>query len=378
MRRSGARIDVLVLEQESVILTSSPSAAVPARGTHEHVEPDPLWREAIAPYTEPSPWRTALDILTGPVAYLALWPVMVATFDDSYWITLAIAVLAAGFLLRTFILFHDCTHGSLFKSRKANLWFGRFCGLLVLHPFAAWRHSHAVHHGSAGDIDRRGTGDVMTMTVTEYEQASRGQRLTYRLFRNPVVMFGIGPVWSLVIQPRIWAGKSKAHRNSVLLTNAAVAVAVTGACLLIGPGTFFAILAPMVMIAGAAGVYLFFVQHQFEDVYWETGDDWSYADAALQGSSYFKLPKVLQFFTGNIGLHHVHHLSSRVPNYNLQRAHDELSVFDSVPVLTIRSSLSCSKLKLIDDRTGKLLTFKQARELHQSTATARPATSPAA
>ena len=356
---------------------SQPAAPVRA-DHHEHAEPDPLWREAIAPYTEPRPWRTALDIVTGPVAYLALWPVMVATFEKSYWLTLAISVLAAGFLLRTFILFHDCTHGSLFRSRSANLWFGRFCGLLVLHPFAAWRHSHAVHHGSAGDIDRRGTGDVMTMTVSEYEEASRGQRFTYRLFRNPIVMFGIGPIWSLVIQPRIWAGKSKAHRNSVLLTNAVIAVAVTAVCLLIGPGAFFAILAPMVMIAGSAGVYLFFVQHQFEDVYWESSEEWSYADAALQGSSYFKLPKVLQFFTGNIGLHHVHHLSSRVPNYNLQAAHDELSVFDSVPVLTIRSSLRCSRLKLIDERTGKLLTFKQARELHRTAAAARPAPSPAA
>ncbi len=338
---------------------------------------DPLQREAIAPYTQPRPWRTALDIVTGPVAYLALWPVMVALLGVSYWLTLAVSVLAAGFLLRTFILFHDCTHGSLFASRKANLWFGRFFGLLVLHPFAAWRHSHAVHHGSAGDLDRRGTGDVMTMTVSEYEQASLRTRFTYRLFRNPVVMFGIGPIWSLVIQPRLLPKRgSAAHRHSVMLTNAAIAVTVLAVCFAIGWQAFLLIQLPMVMIAGSAGVWLFFVQHQFEDVYWESGERWSYADAALQGSSYLKLPQPLQFFTGNIGLHHVHHLNARVPNYNLQAAHDGLPVFADVPVLTMRESFRCSRLKLIDERTGRLLTFKQARRLRARTA-ARPAPTPA-
>jgi omega-6 fatty acid desaturase (delta-12 desaturase) len=189
-------------------------------------------------------------------------------------------------------------------------------------------------------------------------------------------MFGLGPIWSLVVQPRIWAGKSKAHRNSVLLTNAVIAVAVTGVCLLIGWQEYLIIQLPMVMVAGSAGVWLFFVQHQFEDVYWESSDRWSYADAALQGSSYLKLPKVLQFFTGNIGLHHVHHLSARVPNYNLQAAHDGLDVFDDVPVLTMGESFRCSRLKLIDERSGRLLTFKQARELRARTS-ARPAPSPA-
>ena len=178
-------------------MTSPSTTEVPTDA--EEPVGDPLNREAIAPYTKPVPWRTALDIVTGPVAYLALWPVMVALLDVSYWLTLAVAVLASGFLLRTFILFHDCTHGSLFESRKANLWFGRFCGLLVLHPFAAWRHSHAVHHGSAGDIDRRGTGDVMTMTVTEFEEATPKQRFVYRLFRNPFVMFGLGVAVSVVV-----------------------------------------------------------------------------------------------------------------------------------------------------------------------------------
>ena len=330
-----------------------------------HAEPDPLWREAIAPYAKPVPWRTALDIVTGPVIYLALWPLMVYLLEEvSFWAMLPVAILAAGFLLRTFILFHDCTHGSLFERREANLWAGRFFGLLVFHPFQNWRHSHAVHHGSAGDLDRRGTGDVMTMTVSEFNQASPREQMIYRLFRNPLVMFGIGPFWSLVIQPRIPPKKgSEKLRRSVWATNAAVAVVVAAACLTIGWQAYLAIQLPMIMVAGTAGVWLFFVQHQYEDVYWESGECWSYADAALQGSSYLKLPQPFQFFTGNIGLHHVHHLSARVPNYNLQAAHDGLSVFEQVPVLTVRESLRCSRLKLIDESTGRLLTFRQAREL---------------
>ncbi len=326
--------------------------------------PDPLWRQAIAPYARPSRPRTALDILTAPVAYLALWPVMVLLLDVSVWLALALSVLASGFLLRTFILFHDCTHGSLFTSRLNNLWFGRLFGLLVLHPFTAWRHSHAIHHGSAGDLDRRGTGDVMTMTVSEYQRAPLRVRLAYRAFRSPLVMFGLGPIWSLVIQPRLLPKRgSRAHRNSVLLTNLAVLAAVAGVCLLIGWQTFLLIQLPMVLIAGGAGVWLFFVQHQFEDVYWESSDRWSYAEAALRGSSYLKLPQPLRFFTGNIGLHHVHHLNARVPNYRLQAAHDGLPVFADVPVLTLRESLRCTRLKLIDERNGRLLTFKQARAL---------------
>lgn len=329
--------------------------------SHGPTADDGRWREQLAPYAEPSRVRTALDLLTGPVAYFAMWPVMIASLDVSYWLTLALAILGGGFLLRTFILFHDCTHGSLFRSASLNRWVGRILGVVVMHPFRNWRHSHAVHHGSAGDLERRGTGDVMTMTVSEYEQAEPGERRIYRLFRNPLIMFGIGPIWSLVIQPRIPPSEGQeAHRRSVWVTNVAVLLYVLAGCLLLGPGPYFLIQAPMIMVAGAAGVFLFFVQHQFEDVYWEHSEDWSYADAAIQGSSYLKLPQPLQFFTGNIGLHHVHHLNARIPNYNLQAAHDGAEVFDAVPVLTLGKALRCSRLKLIDDDTGALLTFREA------------------
>ncbi len=329
---------------------------------------------ALEAYAQPHLGRSLLDLATSVLPYLALTAFMYATLWDSIWLTLALAIPTGGFLLRTFIVFHDCGHGSFMPTRGANRWVGRFTALLTWQAYENWRFDHAVHHGSAGDLDRRGQGDVPTLTVQEYYSRPWHQRLGYRLFRNPVVMFGIGPIWSLMVAPRMWPGdKRPRHRNSVILTNLAVAAAVTALCLAFGVTGFLLVQIVPAYIAGAAGVWLFYVQHQFEDVYWERSDRWSYADAALEGSSYLKLPKVLQFFTGNIGLHHVHHLNARVPNYNLQAAHDENEIFAQVPVLTIRDSLRCPRLKLIDDDTGRLLTWSEARALIRGPAAA-PAT----
>ena len=336
-------------------------------------ENDPFWRKAMAPYATPRTWRTALDVATSALPFLALWYVMYLTLDTSYLLTLALSIPASGFLLRTFILFHDCTHGSLFHHRWANTWGGRILGLLVFQCFANWRQSHAFHHGSAGDLDRRGTGDVMTWTVEEYYSKPLRSRLGYRLFRHPAVMFGVGPLWSLLIGPRIWAGSKPGRmRNSILLTNLAVVAMVGGAMAVFGVVDVLLIEAPLVVLAGTAGVWLFFVQHQFEDVYWENAEGWDYSVAALQGSSYLKLPQPLQFFTGNIGLHHVHHLSSRIPNYNLQRAHDENDVFQQVPVLTIAKSLRCSRLKLWDEGSKSLVTFAEGRASLAAAPAGRP------
>jgi omega-6 fatty acid desaturase (delta-12 desaturase) len=329
------------------------------------------WTAKMAPYAKPRLGRSLVDIATSVVPYLALTALMYLTYGDvSVLVTLALAIPTSGFLLRTFILFHDCGHGSFFASRTANQWFGRFTALLVWQPFANWRHDHAVHHGTAGDLDRRGTGDVPTLTVAEYYEKDWKGRLGYRLFRNPLVMFGIGPIWSLMIGPRLSSiDKRKRLRNSITLTNLALAAIVCAQGFLIGWAAFGLVIGPAAFLAAAAGVWLFFVQHQFEDVYWEHGSNWSYAEAALQGSSYLKLPKVLQFFTGNIGLHHVHHLSAKVPNYNLQRAHDENPVFHDVPVLTLADSLRCPRLKLIDTESGRLVTWAEAREIANRTAT---------
>jgi omega-6 fatty acid desaturase (delta-12 desaturase) len=326
--------------------------------------PDPYWREPVARYEQPSYARAAFDILTSSVAYIVVTVFMYLTIDVSVWLTLALSIPAAGFLLRTFIVFHDCGHGSFLPSRRGNLWVGRVSALLVWQPFANWRFNHAVHHGSAGDLDRRGTGDVETLTAAEYAARDWKGRLVYRLFRSPGILFIVGPIWSLMIGPRFWTKEMRPRQvHSVWMTNVVLALVVGATIAIVGPGAWLLVHLPAAFLAGVAGVYLFFVQHQFEDAYWESGESWSYADAALKGSSYMKLPKVLQFFSGNIGLHHVHHLSAKVPNYNLQQAHDEIEIFHEVPVLTFFDGVRAVRLKLIDPDSGKLLTWRQAREL---------------
>ena len=269
---------------------------------------------------------------------------------------------AAGFLLRTYILFHDCTHGSFLPSKRANAWLGIVLGLIVYSPFHSWRHNHAVHHATSGDLDRRGVGDVPTLTVAEYNALPWHKRLGYRLFRNPLVMFGFGPIWAMIVAPRfVPRGVRPRIRRSIIATNVALTVIVGGLCWVIGWQAFLLVQLPTAWLAGSAGVFLFFVQHQFEDAYWESTEEWSYADAALQGSSYLKLPKVLQFFTGNIGVHHVHHLSARIPNYNLQRAHDANPIFHEVPTLSLWDGIRTVRLKLWDEDRGRLVTWAQAR-----------------
>jgi acyl-lipid omega-6 desaturase (Delta-12 desaturase) len=324
-----------------------------------------FWHDDLAPYTKPSLALSLLDIATSIVPFIVGWAAMYWAYENvGYWLSLCIAPLTAGFLLRTFIVFHDCTHGSFMPSKRANHIVGAIAGYLVWTPFARWRHQHAVHHGSAGDLDRRGTGDVHTLTLEEYRALDGKGRLLYRLFRNPLVMFTIGPIYSLMIMPRIVPkGGRPRIRNSVILTNIALVVGITAMCFLVGPWAFFIIEGPVVLLAGMAGVWLFYVQHQFEDVYWESSDQWSYADAALRGSSYLKLPKILQWFSGNIGLHHVHHLSAKVPNYRLQAAHDNNEIFADVPVLTFWKSLGCTRFKVIDESTGRLLTWREVRQL---------------
>jgi omega-6 fatty acid desaturase (delta-12 desaturase) len=304
-----------------------------------------------------------LDLATSVVPYLALSVAMYFALGVSYLLVLAIAIPASGFLVRTFILFHDCSHGSFLPSRRANLWLGTVLGLFVYSPFLRWRHDHAIHHATSGDLDRRGGGDVRTLTVSEYLALPARARLGYRLFRNPAVMFGIGPIVALLVGPRLVARTARPRmRRSVIGTNIALAALVAALCLLIGWSEFLLVQAPTVLLAGSAGIWLFYVQHQFEDAYWENAESWSYADAALRGSSYLKLPKVLQFFSGNIGLHHVHHLSARIPNYNLQRAHDENPIFHDVPMLSLRDGLRAVRLKLWDEELGRMVTFAEATE----------------
>ncbi|MBV9803309.1 MAG: fatty acid desaturase [Solirubrobacterales bacterium] len=320
------------------------------------------WREVLAPFATPCPRRGLLAVATSAVPYLALSVAIYATLGVSLLLTAALTILAAGFLVRVFVVFHDCAHGSLLPSRRSNSALGSVLGLLVLSPFVRWRHDHAVHHATAGDLDRRGVGDIITLTVDEYAARSWRGRLGYRLLRNPAVMFGLGPIIAMVIGPRIVArGARPRMRNSVLATDAAIVVLVGGLCWLIGWRDFLLVWAPAAMLAGSVGIWLFYVQHQFEDTYWQSSGEWTYADAALRGSSYLKLPPVLRFFTGNIGLHHVHHLNARIPNYHLKRAHESTPLFASVPTLTLWDGLRAVRLKLWDERSGRLVTFAHAR-----------------
>ena len=321
----------------------------------------PSWRDALAPYARPHLGRSVLDIATSVVPYVALFALMYLALEVSYLLVLALAIPAAGFLVRTFIVFHDCAHGSFLASKRANARLGVALGLLLYQPFLRWRHSHAVHHATAGDLDRRGVGDVLTMTVAEYRASSWWRRLAYRLYRNPLVLFGVGPIYAMVLQQRLVARSARPRiRRSVIATNVALAVLVGTLCWVMGWREFLLVQGPTLLLAGAAGVWLFYVQHQFEDTYWQSAGDWSYDDAGLRGSSHLKLPKLLQFFTGNIGLHHVHHLNARVPNYNLQRAHDQNPIFHGVPTLSLWDGLRAVRLKLWDEDGGRLVTFAQA------------------
>jgi omega-6 fatty acid desaturase (delta-12 desaturase) len=332
-------------------------STTPAPGAAKRLGP-----QALAEYARPNLGLSLLDIATSVVPYLALFGLMFWTVSISYLLTLAIAVPASGFLLRTYILFHDCTHGSFLPSRRLNAWLGAVLGLIVYTPFQGWRHSHAVHHATAGDLERRGVGDLPTMTVAEYNAAPLSKRLPYRLLRNPLVMFTIGPFYSLVIQPRMWSRSDRPRiKRSVIGTNILLVLVIAAFCLVFGWREYLLVQVPLVLMAGAAGVWLFYVQHQFEDTYWQSSDAWSYDDAALRGSSYLDLPQPLQWFSGNIGLHHVHHLNARIPNYNLQRAHDENAVFHSVPTLSLWDGLRTVRLKLWDEERGRLVGWAEAR-----------------
>ncbi len=324
--------------------------------TTQHVRAD------LDRYARSDLGRSLLGLATSVVPFIALWALMYLALPVSYWLVLVLAIPASGFLLRTYILFHDCAHGSFLAGRRANAWVGAVLALIVFTPFARWRHDHTVHHATAGDLDRRGVGDVPVLTVAEYQGRSRRARLAYRLFRSPLVMFGLGPVYStLIIQRLVQRSARPRLQRSVWGTNLAIALAVAVLCWTLGWTQVLLVEAPLVVITGGIGIWLFYVQHQFPASYWDRSEEWSFSEAALRGSSYLRLPRVLQFFTGNIGLHHVHHLNPRIPNYNLQRAHDEQPIFRSVPSLSLWDGLRAVRLKLWDEDTARLVTWRQGR-----------------
>lgn len=320
------------------------------------------WRGVLDGYAKPRLGRSLLDLATSVVPYLALLVAMTLALRVSVLLSLVLVLPTSAFLIRTFIVFHDCTHGSFMRSRRANDVLGAALGLLVWLPYRGWQHEHAVHHATAGDLDRRGVGDIATLTVSEYRALPARRRISYRLYRNPFVMFGFGWFLVLVLKPRfVPRGARRRVRNSVLTTNLMLVLIVATLCLTVGWRAYLLVQGPVFVVSGAVGVWLFYVQHQFEDTYWQAHVGWRYDQAALAGSSYLKLPGVLRFFTGNIGFHHVHHLSVGIPNYNLQAAHRGTDRLQSVPHLTLQQGLRATRLKLWDERRGRLVTFREAR-----------------
>jgi omega-6 fatty acid desaturase (delta-12 desaturase) len=320
------------------------------------------WRRVVARYQEPSATRALWQVANTFIPYAFLWYLIYLALGVSWWLPIPLAVLAGAFLVRIFIIFHDCGHGSFFKSRHANDLLGFVAGVLTFTPYYHWRGEHAIHHGTAGHLDKRGTGDVWTMTVQEYLDASRWKRFSYRLVRNPFFLFFIAPAFLFVVIQRIPSAKGRRERRSVWWMNLAVACYAAAMMWIFGIKAYLLIQLIVTMVAGAGGVWMFYVQHQFEDAYWERGDNWNYTAAALQGSSFYKLPKVLQWFSGNIGFHHIHHLSPRIPNYNLQKCHDADPLFRQVKAITFGASFKTLALRLWDEKTKKLIGYGPMRQ----------------
>jgi acyl-lipid omega-6 desaturase (Delta-12 desaturase) len=343
------------MSMSSIVAQADTSTTAPAAGSRAL-----WWRQITARYQNPDWRRSAWQIVNSFGPYIALWYLMYRSLAVSYLLTLALSVLAAGFMVRTFIIFHDCGHGSFFKSSRANTIVGILSGLVTFTPYFQWRHDHAIHHATAGDLDRRGVGDVWTVTVTEYQAMPLWKRLAYRAFRNPLFMFGFGPTISFVFAQRFPKNTDgPRERASIYWTDLALLGIVTALCLTMGWRAYWLIQTPVMVIGGAVGVWLFYVQHQFPGVRWEHHPLWDYTMAGMEGSSFYKLPKVLQWFTGNIGFHHIHHLNAKIPNYLLEKCHVENPPLQAVQPLTLLTSLRALRLRLWDEEHRTLVGYSR-------------------
>ncbi len=328
--------------------------------------PDRAWLKILATYRKPDVARSAAELALTLIPLIVLWVSTWAAIEYGHWYGIILVIPAAGFLLRLFMLQHDCGHGSLFGIRRADDWTGRAIGVITLTPYDYWRRAHAMHHASAGNLDERGIGDITTLTVAEYESMDWKGRLGYRLYRHPLVMFGIGPAWLFLFKQRLPLGLMRSGALpwiSTMATNAAITALAALLIWAIGLGPFLIVHVPIVLLAASAGVWLFYVQHQFEDTHWSRPPQWTFAHAALHGASHYDLPQPLRWISGNIGMHHVHHLSSRVPFYRLPdilQDHPELA---SLGRMTLMDSLKSVKLILWDERSQRLVSLREARGL---------------
>ncbi|KRB62099.1 fatty acid desaturase [Rhizobium sp. Root708] len=323
------------------------------------------WLKILAQYRQPRFGRSVFELLVTIVPFAVFWAGACISIINGSWLGGVLVLPAAAFLLRLFMIQHDCGHGSFFARRRLDTWTGRVLGVLTLTPYDYWRRTHAEHHASAGNLDERGVGDIATLTVAEYRALSPARRLGYRLYRHPLVMFGIGPVWVFLLKQRLPIGMMGAEVLpwvSTMATNLAIAFVAALMIWAVGLVPFLLVHLPVVLLAGAAGVWLFYVQHQFEETHWSKAGEWQFPQAALHGASHYDLPLVLRWLTGNIGVHHIHHLSSRIPYYRLPevlRDHPELA---GIGRITLWESFRCVRLALWDERLGRLVSFREARK----------------
>lgn len=336
----------------------------------EALENPKAWRKLVVKYQKPSVMKAIWQLVNTLVPLLAVWIAAAYAYEYSIWLTAALVIIGGGLIVRTFIIFHDCGHQSFFKSRRANDICGYLTGILTFTPYRFWHWEHRIHHSTTGDLDNRAEGDIWTMTVKEYEESSWVMRLLYRFVRNPFILLTFSSMFLFVIWQRFSTKKaSREDRLSVLWTNLGIACIAAIGCYFLGWQKYLILQLGMIFVSSTAGVWIFYVQHQFEDVYWARNEEWNFAAAALEGSSFYKLPKVLQWFSGNIGFHHIHHLSSRIPNYNLEACHNSEPLFQQVPTLTLLSSISCMKYRLHDEENERLVSFsylKEYRSLNRS------------
>ncbi|HSM28135.1 MAG TPA: fatty acid desaturase [Thioalkalivibrio sp.] len=335
------------------------------RAPHPETTVDPrALQRALAAYREPRLARSVFELVITVIPFGLFWFLTWASVNAGYWLGLLLAVPAAGFLVRLFMIQHDCGHGSFFPSRRANDWVGRALGVLTLTPYDLWRHTHALHHAHSGNLDRAGEGSIDTLSVREYQALSPGRRLLYRLYRHPLVLFGLGPVYLFMMQNRLPVGFMRAGWMpwlSTMGTNAAIVLLATAMISLVGAGTFLVVHLPIAILAGAIGVWLFYVQHQFENTRWAHDDEWTFHETALYGSSYYDLPALLRWLTANIGVHHVHHLASRIPFYRLPEVLRDHPQLKEISRITLRQSLGCVRLALWDEERQRLVAFGRAK-----------------
>ena len=322
------------------------------------------WIKLLAQYREPVAWRSLFELAVSVTLFAGFWAAAWWALSISYWLSLALCLPSGIFLVRLFLIQHDCGHGAFFRSRRVNDWVGRIMGVVTLTPYEIWRRDHAIHHATTGNLDSRGTGDIDTLTVAEYQALSPARKLAYRLYRHPIVMFAIGPAYQFIIRNRLPSGVSNADASfwkSAMGTNLAIIAVVSLMIWLVGLVPFLAVHLPVTLIASSIGVWMFYVQHQFEDAFWARKDKWNVHEAALQGSSFYDLPRVLAWLTGNIGIHHVHHLYSRIPYYRLPQVLRDFPALTRVRRITLMESFACAKLRLWDETQQKLVPFTVTR-----------------